>query len=398
MLPCGTSDVEEKRLDRSPLRANVMHNSKSARAARLRAREKKKSLTNVLTKEEIKKEDDLDAGQKEQTRKWFCKKCNQFFETRKLLRTHRKVIHLEPHREQLYNYTYNTETNTYSCQVCKTEFAKRTKMREHFLVHEEKFTCEVCSEVQYSAYRYSLHLSEHSGDGKYICPICRYVTSRKHSIAKHINTIHLRKYLYYCKHCGKGFHDVVTYTEHEKLHVGTNSVTCVVCQKQFSYTRNLTLHQTRYHRVTTIDMRLENQCHICKKSYSKSSTLKNHMRSHEVNTSKARPHLCEWCGKHFNDKGTLNHHNRIHTGYKPYKCSYCEKAFSRKGYLVLHERTHSGEKPYCCDHCGKRFNQPTSLRVHVRSHTGERPYSCHLCNHGFTSKSTLKNHVISCSG
>lgn len=277
-------------------------------------------------------------------------------------------------------------------------FANRKKAREHSFMHEEKFTCEVCNEVQYSAYRYSLHLNQHRGDGKYICPICEYVATRPHSVANHINTIHLKKYLYCCKFCGKGYHDVVTYNEHEKLHVGTNSLICVVCQKEFSYTRYLTLHQTRAHRVTTKDLTLENQCNICQKSYSTPTTLKKHLRTHELNASNARPNLCEWCGKHFNDNGALNHHKRIHTGYKPYKCLYCQKSFSRKGYLVLHARTHSGEKPYCCSYCGKRFNQPTSLKVHVRGHTGERPYTCRVCNNGFTSKSTLKNHSRSCCG
>ncbi|KAI4471606.1 zinc finger protein [Holotrichia oblita] len=251
-------------------------------------------------------------------------------------------------------------------------------MWKHVSVHEDKYTCEICSEVQESAYKYSVHLIEHIGDNKYTCPLCSYVTRRKSSIALHINSIHLKRYPYYCKHCGKGYHDAVTYTAHEQMHVGDHSVTCIVCQRSFAYTRNLIHHQIRYHKVTTIDVQVKNQCEICKKYYTSPVTLRRHKQVHEINVSDARPNLCEWCGKHFKDSATLKHHERIHTGYKPHKCSYCEKVFSRKAYLVLHERTHSGEKPYCCDHCGKRFNQPTTLKIHVRSHTGERPYSCHL--------------------
>ncbi|KAK9736087.1 Zinc finger, C2H2 type [Popillia japonica] len=359
------------------------------------ARHKKRSSSNTTKKHGFKQE--TSAVKDEETSensKWTCRKCKQSFRTSRLLRAHRKQAHFAAPSGQYHNYAYDDQTKMYICQVCKMSFANRKKAREHSFMHEEKFTCEVCNEVQYSAYRYSLHLNQHRGDGKYICPICEYVATRPHSVANHINTIHLKKYLYCCKFCGKGYHDVVTYNEHEKLHVGTNSLICVVCQKEFSYTRYLTLHQTRAHRVTTKDLTLENQCNICQKSYSTPTTLKKHLRTHELNASNARPNLCEWCGKHFNDNGALNHHKRIHTGYKPYKCLYCQKSFSRKGYLVLHARTHSGEKPYCCSYCGKRFNQPTSLKVHVRGHTGERPYTCRVCNNGFTSKSTLKNHNV----
>lgn len=282
--------------------------------------------------------------------------------------------------------------------MCKLESKIKKEIEEHALTHEDKFTCEICQEVLFSAYKYALHMYTHKDDGVYICPLCQCSTSRRSTIFQHINTVHLQKYSYQCKHCGKGFRDGITYREHENLHINSNTMKCVVCDKEFSYTRNLVLHQTRHHRVTTIDPQSENQCTICKKSFTRANNLKKHMNIHNDTIAGSRPHVCEWCGKSFTDKTTLNHHNRIHTGYKPYKCNYCEKAFSKKGYLILHERTHTGEKPHCCEYCGKGFNQLTSLKVHVRTHTGEKPYTCHICDSNYISKIALKSHIISCSG
>lgn len=332
------------------------------------------------------------------TNKWLCKFCQENFETRALLRKHKQDSHWGSIRKHFTNYVYSKESKVYSCKVCHMDFISRAKVRKHFLIHQ-KFTCEVCGVVQDSAYRYSLHLNEHVGDDKYSCPLCQYVTKRKSSIGIHINGVHLKRYPYSCKHCGKGYYDSVSCNEHEKQHIGSNhTLVCVVCQKEFNYTRYLITHQIRNHKVPTIDLNLQNQCDICKKNYSSPRALQRHMQVHEDTTSDASRNLCEWCGKNFRYKCTLTKHIRIHTGYKPHKCSYCEKVFTQNKYLVLHERTHTGEKPYSCDHCGKRFNQPAPLKTHLRSHTGERPFNCHLCSKGFISKSALKTHMPSCSG
>lgn len=329
------------------------------------------------------------------TFKWRCKICLQFFPTRAVLRDHTRERHSASHFKHFANYSYNTQTQLYSCKMCTAEFNNRTMMWKHVLVHEQKFTCEICSEVQDSAYKFSLHLNKHSGDNNYKCPLCEYVTKITSSMSTHINSVHLKRFPYYCKHCGKGYHDAVMCTDHELKHFGNHSVPCVVCQKSFGYTRNLIHHQISCHKVPTTDASLNNQCDVCMKHYSSSSSLRKHKRIHQ---RAATPNVCVWCGKHFKDDAALKQHERIHTGYKVHKCRYCEKIFSRTTYLKHHEQTHSGEKPYSCDHCGKRFIQPTSLKIHVRTHTGERPYNCSLCNKGYTTSTALKTHITRCSG
>ncbi|XP_008827944.1 zinc finger protein 716-like, partial [Nannospalax galili] len=52
------------------------------------------------------------------------------------------------------------------------------------------------------------------------------------------------------------------------------------------------------------------------------------------------------CDKSFTDSSTLREHYRIHTWENPYKRAVCDKSFNKKSSLRAHQRIHTGEKPY----------------------------------------------------
>ena len=145
------------------------------------------------------------------------------------------------------------------------------------------------------------------------------------------------------------------------------------------------------------------QCHLCKKIYTRMSSLNEHLKS--CGNQDKPKYACPKCGKQgFSTHSSLTRHSKSCGGtISDPTCSTCKKTFPNMGSLRRHEPSCDSSRSTMCPACGKNFSNIQNLRRHEPvcqpGAIPEEPKRCSKCSSSdFATTSSLKRHELNCRG
>jgi KRAB domain-containing zinc finger protein len=131
-------------------------------------------------------------------------------------------------------------------------------------------------------------------------------------------------------------------------------------------------------------------CDECQRPFTHLDYLNCHIRRRH---SKVKPYSCTYCSKAFAFHHDLNLHITVHTGNKKHVCNICRasftKAWSLKQHMVQHE---VNPTTFNCSEC----DYSTTSRIHSQKHMqthNKITYICEECNLEFKIEDELKLHI-----
>ncbi|ODM87772.1 PR domain zinc finger protein 5 [Orchesella cincta] len=257
-------------------------------------------------------------------------------------------------KEELISHLKLHGDKIHSCKSCSVSCSTLDGLLEHMLKHapSKRLFCPECDALPpftsiYNLYR---HCSiEHKELKKmFDCSSCEksFLTAdllRLHATKQHrifddkngetftetCGKDH-EEVRFLCPHCPKSYADQFTLDEHIRIHTGEGAFTCPTCGKELS---------SKY-------------------------ALKSHERSH-LELPKDPICVCDICGKELYSDTQLKRHMQSHRE-KKFQCSVCNLQFKRRDHLKSHSIIHSGARPFECEVCQKGFNRSDILRVHMK--------------------------------
>ncbi|GBO07821.1 Zinc finger protein 26 [Araneus ventricosus] len=333
----------------------------------------------------------------------------------------------------------------YKCNICKKVFNAVSYLTRHQnIYHKNKKTITVReadlnenSPIRINSDKYASHAQLKT---LYKCKTCKKLFNGPASLRRHENLFHMNKTsgtdvevdldpsLYdeiypvssdeetpdqnsyvevgnvnECKACKKFFNTAPSYRRHmRRFHLNKRKYTCNVCNKMFLKMHLLSKHSL-VHNKTDND---EFECRICKKHYSQSVILLQHI--FVAHADHPNP-FCYACFKIFPTEDDVNRHMEEHIMIRTFDCEVCKKRFKNQMLLEKHKCVSDGPRPFLCKVCGRRFLRIYHLEKHLAVHkrkkelssgvkniskgsSDEKPYECEKCEKHYRTETALNKH------
>lgn len=216
----------------------------------------------------------------------------------------------------------------FKCKECKQIFSNLLAYENHYkIAHIVSYPCQICLE----SFRTEEKLLNHQ-------------------IATH--TVNVRRELYICNACDRGFDQKYLYSQHMRNHEH-ESLTCLKCNKDFKSYTSLQNHKKTYHG------NIHFECDQCDKTFRTSNKLSYHLKLH----TELRTFICHHCGKGFMDNNGLKRHVLfVHELEAKFACHICPHKSKTEKKLAKHIQLHTAEKNIACDLCPMKFKTfPVSI-------------------------------------
>ena len=228
------------------------------------------------------------------------------------------------------------------------------------------------------------------------CDLCNSTFTKKHSILRHIESVHEGKKPFMCEVCKSQYAEKGSLIKHVlSKHENRRPHECHICRKGFIRKQHLMRHIASVHggknesiSLTFLEQKYNSNCKL--------SSANQEYDAKKVETGKFNsdsPNICKICTNNFLSSINMDKHYALfHRGKENAMCSAC--------FLTRHILETDEEKsPFICNMCDSCFSTNSLLKRHLTLvHKDIKPFNCKNCEYASRRKINLKKHMISFHG
>jgi hypothetical protein len=172
-------------------------------------------------------------------------------------------------------------------------------------------------------------MEKYFNDENFLCRLCNRQLCSRHSLMRHVKTVHTANRPYKCEYCNSSFKSA----DVKKVHV-KNVHGALLDEKPYAKPYK---NSPKKARLDLKDMINGNSNSLV--VLQENGSLNNSLIS--TNNEPKKLFSCSICKEKFASRGEISGHSRrVHGNAKPFKCEYCDAGFTRIGTLNAHLKKH----------------------------------------------------------